>query len=1198
MHFNAICKILRRNISSIYIFLRSPFVINHYRSEDACIRNGRNVGSLRRSCIFLNDKKIIIRMKLTLLLLTAVISQCLAGVKAQINLNVKNEPVEKVILQLKKQTGYEFLFNPELLKAAGKATLTLQNSTLPRALNSLFEGKELTYEIEENTVIISRKQPPPVKSVTVKEPERIVVKSVSGTVKDMEGNPLVGVSVKVQGKNWGTYTDKGGRFTINAAPGDLIEFTYVGFVAQTVKFLNQEVLAIVLKVADNSLNEIITIGYGTQKRSEVISSVGTANVKDMQKAPVKSFEDALAGRIAGVQVASNEGGPLAANDIVIRGNSSLTQSNAPLWIIDGFAIEDAQNNSLNPDDIESITVLKDAASTAIYGSRGANGVILVTTKSGKVGAPVITFDGSYGFSKTLRFMEMMNAYDYVKMQTELFGAAKVLYTPGDSSLIGTSDYIEGGRTLDYYKTQQSIDWQKLLFRTAPFKNYLLRVSGGTDMTKYLVSGSYTEQLGTILKTGFKRYQGRFTLDQKLRKNLRLNVNVNYARTSAEGSLPSAVSNSTMSLLYSVWGYRPAYSANTSYDDVLNSSLDPDGMDGYSYNPISTVKNTDNNTTNNNLSANAYFEYKVIPNLTLRISGGINYYTTKRMLYYGLDTYQGSSTVSATGPNGTITNTSFNSILNENTLTYNKHLGKAHNLNAVVGYSSQRTQTSVNGLTAIQVPNDVLGVNGLDEGTPYSLNTAASENLLISTFGRVNYNYDSKYYASVTLRADGSSKFAPGNQWGYFPAAALSWNITREKFMKALPWISELKLRGTYGTSGNNRINDFAYLPGISLSTISNYYSFAGQYVKGATQAMLANKDIKWETTGTADFGLDFSVLNGRLSLVVDYYKKKTTNLLLNATLPGHTGYSTGLKNIGSVQNTGWEFTLNTKNITHADLEWVTNFNIAFNKNKVLSLTSGQEALLTPIAGYDLTVPYPYMARVGEPIAQIFGYKWVGNYQYSDFDLQPNGTYVLKANVPANGSARASIKPGDIKYEDINGDGNITAADQVVIGNPNPLFTGGFSNDFTYRRFNLNVLFTFSYGNDVLNANRLKFEGGGTVFNQFVSYNDRWSPDNQTNRNPRAGSGYTTLISSRVIEDGSFLRLKTVSLGYNFSNSLLEKWKIKTARVFCSAQNIYVWDHYQGSDPEVSTRPGALTPGFDFAAYPREFTMTFGVNLSF
>ena len=1132
-------------------------------------------------------------MKLTILFWMAVLFQVSASTYAQkINIDVKGASLESVLEAFRHQSGYHFLYDENAMRRAVPVTLKLNNTPLKEALNICFSDQPLTYVFKENDIIIRSKP----------ENRQQPSTSISGKVTDDTGQPLVGVNIQVKGTQRGTQTDINGTFKIAADLKQVLVATYLGFNSKEVTISNTSLLIIELTPSITQLNNVVVTGYGTQKRSDIISAVGILDVKDMQKAPVKSFEEALAGRIAGVQVTSSQGGPLASTEIVIRGNSSLTQDNSPLWVIDGFPVENADNNAINPQDIESVTVLKDAASTAIYGSRGANGVILVTTKSGKIGAPVIAFNANAGFQQTLNRLELLDPYSFVVLQTSYAGAtgvlAKELYTPGVPSLAGNPKYVEGGRTLDYYRNAEYIDWQEQLYRNAPFQDYSLSLSGGTDKTRYLVNGSITGQDGTIINSDFKRYQGKIVLNQEIKRKTKLGVNLNMASTVTNGNNPSTFSSNSpsYSLLYAVWGYRPALSSSTTLEEQLNADIDPEGQLEYAYNPLNNTRNAYIYAKRNNFLGNGFIEHKIGDNLSLRVTGGMNYTQLLRKNYFGSNTQAGGR-ASALGPNGSIGNTEVINLLNENTLNYSRVFDKKHTFSALGGFSIQKVSVQASNAAASEVPNDLLGFSGLDEGTPYALASSSSNNFLNSYFSRLSYNYRSKYYFTATLRADGSSKFPAKNRWGFFPSAGASWNIAKEDFLKNNTLLSDFKLRFSYGTSGNNRVNDFASLFPVILSNDANY-AFGNSYVKGAVQPTLGNPDLKWETTSTSDLGLDVAIWKSRLELNIDYYRKVTKDLLIQATTPGHIGYTSAMTNIGSVSNTGFEFTLNSVNLDKGGFRWNSNFNVAFNRNKVLSLNSGQRGLTTQV-NISTTPAFPYIAQVGAPIAQFIGYKWLGNYQYSDFEQLPNGTYQLRGDVPVYGN-RTTVQPGDIKYEDINGDGIINDADKIVIGNPNPLFQGGFSNNFEYKGLDLSVLLTFSYGNDIYNANRLVFEGAPLPYvNQFATYRNFWTPENQTNDYPRPGGASTRPAeSSRVVEDGSFLRLQTVSLGYKFSPAVLQSVKIKTARLYCSAQNLAVLTKYQGSDPEVSTRAGALTPGFDIFAYPRAFTLTFGLNCTF
>lgn len=1145
-------------------------------------------------------RKLVCMMRLTLSICLLSLLQSFAtdsfSQNQRLSINQKNISVEGVIQLIEDQSDYYFMYSALTVDVKRTVDVEATNKPVSEILGEVFKGTDISYKINGRLIALTKNSE--TAPVVQQQP-----RTVSGKVTDSSGEPLPGVAVMIKNSAMGVVTNIHGNYTLTNVPGNaILVLSFVGMKKQEIPVRNNVTINVMMEEETIGIEEVVAIGYGDIPRSALGgTSVSTVNVTDMKKATVKSFEESLAGRVAGVQITSSEGGPLAGNTIIVRGPSSITQDNSPLWVVDGFPLESSSANTIDPSTIKSITVLKDAASTAIYGSRGSNGVIVVTTTQGKTGVPVVKFDGYYGFQETLKPMDMMDPYEYVKLQTELIGyAAKKLYTPSDP-ILEEDDYDPNGPALEDYRGAPYNNWQKLLYRTAPVQNYSLSVSGGTNTNNYMISGSMTDQEGTIIKTGFKRYQGRFVFNQDINKKARLNLNVNYANTSTEGNSPSmfpTAASPSYSLLYVVWGYRPATSPNSSLEDQLNSGIDPDGRLDYAYNPYISTRNTDISSDSHNLAANAYIDYKITNDLTFRVSSGVNYNHRLGKSYYGKNTALGMDG-SLKGPNGNIANSASTSLLNENTLSYKKVIKKDHYLNLLAGFSVQRQRRNSSSAEASQVPNDELGVSGLNEGIPYAVGSSSSNNFLCSYFGRANYNYRSKYFVTGVIRADGSSKFAPENRWGYFPSGAIAWDIAKENLMKSVTTlVSKLKLRGSYGVSGNNRIGDFEYLSAISFSKGYNY-PFGNVYEQGAVLSSLANKDLKWETTATTDIGLDVSLFKDRIELVVDFYDKVTSDLLLEATTPGHIGYTSAMQNVGKVKNKGWEFTLNTLNMKTKKFRWNSNFNISFNRNKVLELSSGQKGMISSV--YFKTDPvYPYLAQVGKPISQIIGYKWLGNYQYEDFNLLPNGTYVLKGNVSDNGTTRTAIQPGDIKYKDINGDGTVNDADRIVVGDPNPVFTGGFSNNFAYRGFDLNVVFTFSYGNDVLNANRIYFEGAPNKYlNQFATYTNRWTPENPTNKYPRAGGTKAIAVSSRVVEDGSFLRLKTVSLGYRLPSALLQKVSVKQARVYCSAQNLVVWTNYQGSDPEVSTRSsGALVQGFDFVSYPRAFSLTFGFNLTF
>ncbi|MRX65388.1 SusC/RagA family TonB-linked outer membrane protein [Maribacter sp. RZ05] len=1012
---------------------------------------------------------------------------------------------------------------------------------------------------------------------------------VSGTVTDMGGVPLPGASIVEKGTTNGVTADFDGNFYISTANENaILEISYVGFAKREVPVNGRTNITVKLKESVSDLDEVVVIGYGTVKKSDLTGSVGSVKIGELEKTPVASFDEALAGRISGVSVVSGDGQPGSLPEIVIRGGNSLTQNNSPLYVVDGFALEDNDNNSINTSDIESIDILKDASATAIYGARGANGVIMITTKSGKEGMPTISFDRYFGLQNDLKRIETMDPYDFAVLQMEI--------DPVNSPYV----YLEKpGRTLEDYKTYEKIDWYDKVLRTGTMQSNNLSISGGNEKTKYYMSGSYLEQEGIFINTGFERYQGRISLDQELTRKLKAKVNVNYSKSKNYGVVATDNGGSTSaSLMYSIWSYRPV---TTGVDVNLEEELvDPEvnPATDYRVNPVIEAENVLRENISRSLLGNASLEWAIIKGLKFRITGGASDNLREINSFYNSKTrYGGPYHPQSRGPNGSQRFYRSTTFSNENLLTYRNTFNKVHSLTVMAGYSQQKNNSSLFGGESVQITDEELGLSGLDVGTPTYLWASSSNWALQSYFARLNYDYKSKYIFTATIRADGSSKFSPKNRWGYFPSAALAYRLSQESFMKPIEFVSNAKVRIGYGVTGNNRVSDFAYLSGIGTTNYSGY-SFGdenpgrGTYVSG-----LDNAALKWESTSQLNFGLDLGFFENRISFTGDYYYKETKDLLLNAQLPYATGFSTAYKNIGSVSNEGVELALNTVNIDNDNFTWKSDFNISFNRSKVLALTDNQSSLTSTTRAVYNSNP-SYIAKIGGPVAMFYGVLYEGVYQYEDFDQLTNGNYVLKEEIPANGSTRSNILPGYAKYKDIDGDGNISLNDYTVMGNPNPDFVGGLNNSFNYKNLDLSIFFQFSYGNEVMNANRSVFEGTFlTGRNQYQSYTDRWTEENQTSNIPRA-KGEPQLFSSRIIEDGSFLRLKTVSLGYTIPSQFLKELGIRSFRTYVSAQNLITWTNYSGVDPEVSTRNSALTPGFDYSPYPRQRTLITGINIKF
>lgn len=1017
-------------------------------------------------------------------------------------------------------------------------------------------------------------------------------RQVGGKVTNRNGLQLEAVTIRVPGTTVAAQTNSKGEFTVKLeSPNNKLSFNLVGYEPLTYTVNEQSMLNITLIETNSVLEDVVVIGYGEQKRADLTGAIGSVKMKDLQKAPVKSFDEALAGRVAGVQVTSSEGQPGSAIDIVIRGVGSITQNTGPLYVIDGMPVENPNDgalaanpiNALDPADIESIDILKDASATAIYGARGGNGVVIITTKRGALSAPKIGYNSYYGFQNSAKRQAVLNPYEFVKLQWDI----DPVRTKGL--------YLQGGEVdMEDYKLLDGINWENQVMRVAPMSNHHLSLTGGTAQTKYSASLSRINQEGIILNSGFGRTQGRMTLDQQVNKKLKIGLDANYSNYKNYGTPTSAAGyNHELNLLFSVWAFRPVSVTNV---NLLEEGLDPEieQSQEHRFNPIMTTQNELRENYGTTFTVNGYGEYEIIKNLKYKLSG--TYYKGNRRY----DTFNGSN--SRTGHE--FTNSKLNGSRSfiesdrwyvSNQFTYVKTIAKKHYINAMAAFTAERSTGMTYGASAIRLQNENLGLSGLDEGEPSSITATTSAMTMASFMARAMYSYDSRYLITVTNRLDGSSRFLGSNMYGIFPSVAAAWRINNEKFMQDVDWVSNAKLRASWGRTGNNAVGNFAAHAALQSLNASGY-TFGGTIVRGVIPTSLGNAALKWESSEQTDFGLDLGFFKERLTLVLDVYRKKSHDLLMNAGLSPSTGYSTAIKNIGKIQNDGIELTLGFVPIQKA-FTWSSDFNISFNRNKVLALVDNQNARLTGMGWGDdwRTIP-GYVAKIGKPVSQFYGVLWDGVYNYDDFDFD-GSNYILKPTLSTNGTT--NVQPGHIKYKDLNGDRIINDDDKVVIGNPLPKHFGGWSNNFSYKGFDLNVFLQWSYGNDVLNANRIIMESGYKYnTNQFASYKDRWSESNPEGKLPAArGTVYKT-YSDRVVEDASFLRLKTVAFGYNIPSHYLSKLRISHARIYFSAQNLHTWTNYSGYDPEVSVRNSALTTGFDYSAYPRAKTYTFGLNVTF
>ena len=995
---------------------------------------------------------------------------------------------------------------------------------------------------------------------------------ISGKVVDALSE-LAGVSVVVKGTDNGTITDLTGEFKLSGVkPDDVLQLSFIGYKTQLIKVGKQTRFNITMVEDAQTLDEVqvVAVGYGDVRRRDLTGSIGSADMKDLVKTPVSNITENLAGRIAGVRVSSSDGGPGDNFSIVIRGAGSLTGSTAPLYVIDGFPSESSGLGTLNPNDIESIDILKDASATAIYGARGANGVVIVTTKKGGAGKPTVTYNGTFKISTLKNKPEMMDAYEFVTLQQEIMGGGEDFQNNYLTDLYPT---------VEDYRNAPSYDWQDYIYRTALSHSHHVSLTGGANNLKYTTSLTYDDTQGVIINSGLKRYQGRASLSQTVNDKLKIDFNANYSSNVQDGP---TVSTSTTSMstayMYSVWSFRPVSPTGT---DLLNQMYD-EGVnmtEDYRFNPVLSARNEYRHKTTNNMAFNVGAQYEIIKNLKLKVTAGYTARDYKNEEFNGSQTRTGNSHPSNTqskGINAYLYQGEARSYLNENTLTYQLNK-KSHSFNALVGMSVQKNTSYIHSITTEQISNESFGMAGLDKGSNPTVSSSKGENKLFSYFGRINYNYDSRYYLTATMRADGSSKFAKGHRWGYFPSGSVAWAFQREAFVSDnLHWLSNGKLRFSYGQTGNNRIGNYDYMAHLVTSDDVYKYPWNGEFTQGYVLSSMFNELLKWETTEQFDLGLDLGFLDGRINLTMDYYVKTTKDLLLDADIAASSGFSSATLNVGKLRNKGLELTLETTNIKTKDFTWTSNFNIAFNNNEIIALNSGQP-YMTSYLSWDnkyRTMP-AYISKVGESAGKMYGFVYEGTYKYDDFNTSvgANGetVYTIKDGIP---HYQTNPQPGDPKYKDLTGEGEINDDDKTTIGNGQPKHTGGFSNNFTYKNFDLNIFLQWSYGNDILNANRMVFENPSSKqnTNMFATYTNRWTPENPESKN--------------------------ISLGYNFGPKVLDRLGISAARIYLAAENIATFTHYSGDDPEVSTRNSVLTPGFDWSAYPRAFTLSFGLNVTF
>jgi TonB-linked SusC/RagA family outer membrane protein len=1036
-------------------------------------------------------------------------------------------------------------------------------------------------------------------------------KSVQGVVTDKNGLPLIGVNILVKGASKGTITDLDGKFNITGVKSaDVLVFRYLGFETQELKVAAQQKINVTLEASNVQLQEMVVVGYGTSRKIDLTGSVASIDVQDLSKTATTNFDQALAGRVSGVQVTSTDGTPGEALNIVIRGGNSITGSNAPLYVVDGIPMETFDPASISTRDIKSFDILKDASATAIYGSRGANGVIVITTNSGSNdGKTEVAVHVGGGAQYIRNRLEVLSPYEYVKyLQNIAF--ANDNYVVGTGTTAFNSSWVDP----ELYRNVKGTSWQDEIFQTAVVQDYNFSISGGTKKGSFYYSGSYLKQPGTLINTSFQKLNNRLKFSSIISDALSVNAQMTYSHSVRAGLQISG--NSVYSIIRDAVQFRPVDPPGLKpiEEDDENIFADP-----YQYNPVKSLMNTDQKRTDDAMSGNIQLQYKFLKNFTLNITGNYLRNLSESSLYYSAETLQ--AIYGSDGISGSLSRVNSQSLTNSNTLRYNTKIGKNY-FEGLVGNEIQNGLSFASSLRNTKLPTDAFGIYNLGVATGSTIATTyKSENALFSYFGRLNFNYGNRYLATMNFRADGSSKFQEQNRWGYFPSFSTAWRISEESFMKNIDQISNMKVRLGWGVTGNNRIGDFKAYNLMSVSSSSGYVLGTGEvYVPGAFQSNMAVPDLRWEVTSQYNAGFDFGFFNSRINGTIDYYLKRTKDLLLDAQMAPSTGFLNVQQNVGEVQNSGIELAINTVNFKSKKFSWNSSFNISFNKNKTVKLNSGQDYLLIDPkwnAGFCQT-EYQYITKVGQPVGMIYGLEFDGLYQMDDFTWTNAETYHPK---PTVSTYAGSVHPGLAKYkdqltEDTNndgipdkGDGIIDDKDRTIIGNPLPKHIGGFSNDIKYQNFDLQFMFQWSYGFDILNANRAEFgtpNANNSNRNGFKELTDIWTPTNtNTNvsgiryngNNLNARFGYH--LDSRYIDDGSYLKLKSVVLGYNLPKKVLSKLQIMSCRISVAAQNLMTWTKYSGYDPDVSVgRQGALTPSLDYSAYPQSVAVSAGIDIKF
>jgi len=1090
------------------------------------------------SARFITLHKTLLVMKLTTILLIAICLQASANGNAQrVSISQQNTSLEKVFKEIHRKTGYQFFYQDELLRKAQHFDINVKNASIEEVLELCFKNQPLNFTITEKTITIEPKQVP--REMNAPPPVQVEVR---GMVKDENGNPLAGVSIAIVGKSGGTTTDEKGNFSIQVADNNtVLRFSYVGYKTVSIALKGRTSVEVQMEPELSSMNNIVVVGYGTQRKRDVTGAISSIAGEDLVKTPAPNVLELAQGKLAGVDIVKSDGSPGAGMQIRIRGNRSINASNEPLYVVDGIPTNTSISN-FNPNDIESMEVLKDASAVAIYGSRGANGVVLITTKKGRQGKTVISYNGYYGTKKPIEHLDFMNgnqfaAYERVAHNLSADDNSK------DSSFLSETE-------IDNLNKGISTNWLDLVLKNGNQQEHNISASGGSSNLTYYLSGSYYNENGTIPKTDFTRYTFRVNLDARLNDRLSVGVNSTVA-TSLRNQMINAPFARATKLSPLV----------TPYDDEGNLIEEPESerLNSY-YNPLLYFQPDKyvNEIKGYRVFANIYAKYAITDHLTYRLNYGPDYSSSRQGIFNGS---LAGSTNSASISNGT----DFDYTL-ENILTYDKRFTN-HYLNVVGLFSTQKSRSESSGSSGMDIPLESSTFHGLrDAATITNLNGSLSEWGLLSYMGRVNYHYKDKYLVTVSGRADGSSRLAKGNKWAFFPAVALGWIVSKEQFLN-VPAISLLKLRAGYGEVGNTSIAPYQTFGGLARTV----YAFGDNEAFGFGQDVIPNPDLKWEVSKTVNLGLDFGLINNRITGSLEFYDTHTSDLLLRRFIPITSGYSSILQNIGSTRNRGFELTLSSNIIKSngSGLDWDIDLNVFSNKEEIVQLFNKEND--------DVGNQW----FIGEPINVFYSYKQAGIWQDAD----------------------AGHKPGDINIADVNGrnaegeltkqpDGMINSDDRTVLGSTVPKWSGGITNRFSYKGFDLSV-FVYARQGQLLRSD-FHFLGDNNWQGMYNALNlNYWTADNPTGTYPKPNAGKAPLYSEALTYfDGSFVKIKNISFGYNFQNKLISRMGLSSLRLYTTINNAITFSKFDVVDPETSDGRLGVSNPLTSATY------ILGINLKF